>query len=160
MTEIGERAFEACTGLTSIVFPKSVKTIGRRAFDGTGLIEVIIPKSVKKVDDMAFIDCHSLKSISIMGSLKIPSGFCEDCESLETVTFGSGVKAIADSAFNLCKSLKRINIPEEKKDVFQQNFLWKVNRIKTDYDWAHPGRDWEPVELEKLLKVIPAEKKK
>jgi hypothetical protein len=95
-----------------------------------------------------------------MGSLKIPSGFCEDCESLETVTFGSGVKAIADSAFNLCKSLKRIYIPEDKKDVFQLNFMWKVNRIKTDYDWAHPGRDWEPVELKKLLKVISAEKKK
>ena len=49
---------------------------------------------------------------------------------------------------------------ESKKDVFKTQFLWKVNRIKTDFDWAHPGRDWEPVELKKLLKVIPAEKKK
>ena len=109
---------------------------------------------------MAFVDCHDLKSISIMGSLKIPSSFCSDCESLKTVTFGSGVVSIDDTAFNLCKSLRVINIPESKKEVFKTQFLWKVNRIKTDFDWAHPGRDWEPVELKKLLKVIPAEKKK
>ena len=95
-----------------------------------------------------------------MGSLKIPSSFCSDCESLKTVTFGSGVVSIDDTAFNLCKSLRVINIPESKKEVFKTQFLWKVNRIKTDFDWAHPGRDWEPVELKKLLKVIPAEKKK
>jgi hypothetical protein len=118
VTEIGEQAFAGCTGLKSIEFPKSVKTIGRRAFENSGITDVVIPKSVKKIGDMAFVDCHDLKSISIMGSL------------------------------------------ESKKDVFKTQFLWKVNRIKTDFDWAHPGRDWEPVELKKLLKVIPAEKKK
>ena len=79
------------------------------------------------------------------------------------VVIPKSVKKIGDMVFVDCHDLKSISIMgslESKKDVFKTQFLWKVNRIKTDFDWAHPGRDWEPVELKKLLKVIPAEKKK
>ena len=49
VTSIGERAFDYCSGLTSITIPNSVTSIGNLAFnDCTGLTSITIPNSVIK----------------------------------------------------------------------------------------------------------------
>lgn len=58
VTCIGWRAFECCSGLTSISIPNSVKSIGDYAFkDCSGLTSVAIPNSVTSIDDYAFKGC-------------------------------------------------------------------------------------------------------
>lgn len=50
VTEIGDRAFEGCKGLTSVTIPKSVEHIGEGAFSGCDNLEEIICESEKPVD--------------------------------------------------------------------------------------------------------------
>ena len=63
---IGEWAFGGCSSLTSITIPDSVTSIGRSAFDGcSGLTSVTIPDSVTSIGKGAFGRCSRLKSISV-----------------------------------------------------------------------------------------------
>ena len=107
----------------------------------------------------AFDNCRGLKSITFLGSIKVPK-ICQGCCSLETVTFCSGVKEIDDYAFNLCKALKTIYVPASKGDFYRDKFLFKYNRYRTEYDWAHPDRDWNPVELRTLVVEMPEDNSK
>lgn len=50
VTEIGDRAFEGCKGLTSVTIPKSVEHIGEGAFSGCDNLEEIICESEKPID--------------------------------------------------------------------------------------------------------------
>ena len=54
MTFIGDSAFEGCESLSSINLPKSLFSIGERAFGGSGLTSVTIPGSVASIGSLAF----------------------------------------------------------------------------------------------------------
>ncbi|MGM9843778.1 MAG: leucine-rich repeat domain-containing protein, partial [Muribaculaceae bacterium] len=50
VTSIDYRAFDGCTGLTSVAIPNAVTSIGHYAFEGcTGLTSVTIPNSVTSI---------------------------------------------------------------------------------------------------------------
>ena len=78
VTNIGDRAFDGCSGLTSITIPNSVTSIGDWAFDGcSGLTSITIPNSVTSIGDFAFFSCSGLTSVTIMNETPIanmPSG--------------------------------------------------------------------------------------
>ncbi|GHV51143.1 hypothetical protein AGMMS49579_05930 [Spirochaetia bacterium] len=66
ITDIGDYAFLGCTGLTSVSIPASVTNIGRGAFYGCiGLTSISIPASVTGIGDYAFYDCIGLAGISV-----------------------------------------------------------------------------------------------
>jgi len=68
VTEIGEAAFENCTGLVGVTIPNSVTTIGRAAFNGCeSLASVTIPASVTSISYLVFNDCTNLTSITFQG---------------------------------------------------------------------------------------------
>ena len=59
VTSIGDHAFFACHGLTSITIPNSVTSIGFDAFrDCTGLTSITIPNSVTSIGNGAFGGCN------------------------------------------------------------------------------------------------------
>ena len=87
VTSIGDRAFEECSGLTSITIPNGVTSIGQKAFNGCyGLTSVTIGNSVTIIGDNAFYRCSSLSA----------------------VTIGRGVTSIGDWAFSECLSLTSV----------------------------------------------------
>ena len=79
MSSIGDTAFNGCTGLTSVTFPKSVINIGASAFAGcTALADVTIPKETLNIKAAAFsgtkITTVTVNKICSVKSDSFPSG--------------------------------------------------------------------------------------
>ena len=90
VTSIGDRAFERCSGLTSVEIPNSVTSIGGQAFFGAGLTSVTIPNSVKSIGTQAFAHC-GLKSVTIPSSVTDISIYVfQYCSGLESIVVESG----------------------------------------------------------------------
>jgi hypothetical protein len=67
---IGENAFLACLGLSSIRMPDTVVSIEREAFSGCeGLTNVMIGAGVTNIGTHAFTSCDNLRSIYFKGSV-------------------------------------------------------------------------------------------
>ena len=80
---IADYAFFACSELTDITLPSSLKTIGSYAFNYcTALSNVTIPNSVNRIDSFAFYQCDSLKEITVPSSVtkigEYAFGYTED----------------------------------------------------------------------------------
>ncbi len=110
--EIGERAFNYCSSLTSIAIPDSVTSIGGYAFYRCySLTNIDIPDSVTSIGDYAFFDCGGLTSIEIPDSVMVIGDYAfAYCENLASVVIGDGVTSIGKIAFYNCTSLTSVVI--------------------------------------------------
>lgn len=54
VTEIAEKAFLHKNSIRNIVFPSTLKKIGKRAFAGSCLERIILPESIEIIEDRAF----------------------------------------------------------------------------------------------------------
>lgn len=112
---IGESAFSYCFGVTNVIFPVGLTTIGYNSFAGCRDIESIeISSGVKTIEDYAFFSCSGLKELVIPDGVTV-IGYMSfrDCDNMESVTLGKGVETIRDSAFYGCsRNLKSIMVAE------------------------------------------------
>ena len=67
---IANRGFQDCTGITSVIIPEGMTTIGISAFQNTGLTSVTIPASVNNLGRDAFKDCSKLTSVTFQGVIR------------------------------------------------------------------------------------------
>lgn len=51
--------------------PKSVKSIGIRAFESSSIKSITIPKTVKKLGEFAFRGCRKLESVTMPGDIGV-----------------------------------------------------------------------------------------
>ena len=111
---IGDRAFYGCSGLTSVTIPDSVTSIGSYAFYGcSGLTGVTIPDSVTSINEGAFSYCSGLTSITIPDSVASIGYFAfQGCSALTSLTIGNGVASIRNYAFSTCTNLTSVTIPQ------------------------------------------------
>lgn len=112
---IGSASFFNCTSLANITIPESVRQIYNSAFEGcTSLTKITIPDGVQNIYDWTFANDSNLTSVTIGSGV---SGICSYafayCYNLEEVTFKSDDKltTLRDNAFNDCRSLKTIALP-------------------------------------------------
>lgn len=108
VTAIGEKAFNGCNGLTSIILPEGLTKISSYAFYGcTGITSLSIPHGLTEIGGFAFDRCTNLTSISFSEGLKTINWYAfSDCTSLESISLPIGVREIGERAFSRCTNLK------------------------------------------------------
>lgn len=107
--KISDGAFQNCTGITSIVIPDSVISIGVSAFSGcTSLSEITVSqdnKNYSSVDGVLFNKDGSELIVYPKGNGR------------SAYTVPDGVTSIGDSAFSGCTSLTEIVIPDSVTSI-------------------------------------------
>ncbi len=112
ITEFGDSAFYGCTGITSFDWSKytSLTKVGEYAFANTGLTEIVVPDFVTSIGNRAFYDCSSLVTATLgKGITAIPSYCFRDDSALTTVTIPSTITSINTYAFYNCNALTTVN---------------------------------------------------
>ena len=124
------------------------------AFMGrSGLTSIVIPESVTSIGQDTFRDCSGLKTVVIKGKLKnIPQKAFENCSALETVTLPVGIGKIDTLAFIGCKTLKAFYVPAKKSEYYKQ----RLERCQ-QFNHRDEGPMWGT--LDELVMELPAEKK-
>ena len=119
VTSIGASAFEECTGLTGIIIPDGVTSIGDRVFSGcSGLTSIIISNNVTSVGDSAFSYCSGLTNITIPDSVTSIGDYAfRGCSGLTDIIISNGVTSIGDWAFSGCYGLTEITIPDSVTNI-------------------------------------------
>jgi hypothetical protein len=106
VTRIADKAFNNCTGLTSITIPNSVIFIGESliydsgVFNGcTGLTSITIPDSVIFLGEKAFQGCTNLSSITLGNSVASIGIDAFRRTKITSITFPASLTTISGSIF-------------------------------------------------------------
>ena len=112
---IGNYAFSDCSGLTSLILPSNVTSIGYSAFYGCiCLTSLTLPSSVTSIGSSAFEACYGLFSLTLPSSVtEIGESAFRGCSSLASLTLPSSVTSIGKSAFEGCSGLTSIYVSWE-----------------------------------------------
>ena len=135
-----------CSGLTSVIIPDSVTSIGSSAFSGTSFYDslpdgfvilgsvlcgmkgacpsvVEIPDGVSSISGRAFYNCSGLTSVTIPNSVaSIGSEAFYGCRRLTSVTIPDSVTSIGNFAFYNCSALTSITFDGDRPTVSSSAF--------------------------------------
>ncbi|EDO57151.1 leucine-rich repeat domain-containing protein [Clostridium sp. L2-50] len=130
VTSIGDDAFSLCVKLTSISLPKSLTSIGSWGFSATGLTSITIPENVRSIGCEAFYACKLKKVVLPEGITRISSRTFAMCSNLTDITIPDSVTSIDEGAFCGCDKLDSIVIPDSviEIDVRKKGEPLNVNR--------------------------------
>ena len=120
---IGDQVFAACSNLTSIELPSTIKELGDQVFLNCILLEALDLSTVEKIGSAIFSGCSALKSISLPQNMtEIGDNFFAGCSALEKCNISNNLVRIGDGAFSGC--VKLLNIPESTalEEIGQQAF--------------------------------------
>jgi len=113
---IDESTFNWCPYSTrEVTFGDSsqLTVIGASAFANNRLEQIALPKTVKTIGTRAFESCKTLKTIDLGDSLTAIAGHTfENCDALEEVKMPNTVKSIGEEAFSHCYNLKAITLSD------------------------------------------------
>ncbi len=133
VTNIGEKAFLYCPGLTSVTIPNSVTSIWESAFYWcSGLTSVTIGNSVTSIGNLAFSECSALTSVhisDIAAWCNIEFGYYDsnplsyahhlylNGEEVRDLVIPNSVTSIGDNAFYNCSGLTSVTIPNSVTSI-------------------------------------------
>jgi len=120
---IANEAFYSYKKLKTVVFPKSLLSIGKLSFGCSGLRSVVIPDGVISVEDAAFSMCDELKLLTCSGSLhKIGNGAFERCWRLGSVKLSDHLTTIGSQSFYGCRRLRTLQLPDSLESIGDRAF--------------------------------------
>ena len=139
VTRIGERAFEHCTEVKSVVIPNTVTWIEDNAFSNCNkLSHINIPETVTGIGYRAFSGCSSLLSLNVHKNVSyIGIGAFGACSGLVSITVDSDNRyydsrndcngIIGTASGCLIAGCINTHIPETVKSIGDDVFSWCEN---------------------------------
>lgn len=122
---VWDDVFCGCERLSSIVFGKGLKYIGKRSFAGCSFTSIDLPEGLEVIREEAFAECDSLESLSIPSSVWL----------------------IKNDAFANCCNLKSVYV---NKEVFE-----KFKKMMPYFDGDYKFIDNNKVDDVQTKKQIP-----
>lgn len=145
LTTIPESTFNRCISLTKVELPAGLMSIERDAFDNSGIVEVVVPETVTNIAS-SFANCKGLIRFVFPKNLEtIENSMFRNCELLADITLPTNVKTIGSyafagtlfdkselpatvnslgyNAFENCKQLKEMFIPEGVTSIPEELFM-------------------------------------
>ena len=109
---IGDYAFEYCYGLTDVVIPNSVTSMGRGVFYGSSVTSVTLSTSLTSIGENSFRNCNSLTEVTIPEGVQI-IGYeaFSYCSALTDLSLPTTLDTIAAYAFYACGMLRDLYVP-------------------------------------------------
>lgn len=132
VSALDEEAFYGCKGLTEVVLPAGVETIGDRAFKCCeNLSSIEMQDGVTKLGTELFRTCPRLKDVRLSKSLLALPEYCfsGDSIALTSLVLPDGIRTIGRDAFGKCKELKRVHIPENLETLGRGAF-WECRKLE------------------------------
>lgn len=120
VTTLGE-VCENCKNLTSVVLPKSIKSLTFRSFYGCTSLESIKGEGVEFIDE-SFENCSSLTTIDMPNLKVISDGAFTNCTNLRSITLPQGLVVLGEThhggdAFEGCSNLESITLPATLQSI-------------------------------------------
>lgn len=129
ITNVGEKAFAQCSGLTSINIPSTVIYIGEDAFSNCkGLKSIELSEGLLSIGEEAFQYCTGLTNILIPSTVTNISGWAfYSCTyiNIEIDNSKDNVK-VGDNAFGACKSVKYLKGDYAAVDATKTGLTFKI----------------------------------
>lgn len=117
LKSIGKGALAGCDLLTSITLPPALEQVGDYAFTGcTALTQVVLPASVTTVGNGAFMRCTALKSLTVEPSsnlAQVGDMALMDCPALETLNLGTALQSMGERVL-AGSGLRELNLAENR----------------------------------------------
>lgn len=132
LSDIGEFAFYGSKGLTELIIPNSVVSVGESAFEKCTSIETVsISSSLTNIEERTFHQCFSIKSMTIPPSVKvIGKAAFESCYSMEELSLPPSLEKIEQGAFYGCDNLASLTIPSSVNEIGPSAF-WNCIHLKS-----------------------------
>lgn len=132
LTEILPKTFYFNSHLEEIVFPDTVKIIGKSTFDSAKkLRKVTFPTELEVICEHAFWCCKFLEEVTLFDGMKeIHENAFKNCENLKTVILPKSLETIEKHAFRYCKNLESVTVYSSTKvDDLAFEMCDKINII-------------------------------
>ena len=141
ITKIGERAFNKCVNLKSIVFPNSIIEINEYAFNEcTSLTSITLPNTVKSIGHSAFINCSNLISVILGNSVEtIDRRSFYGCSKIISIIIPKSVQTIEAEAFRGCSKLMEVFFLSALKPMISAGGAWMSVYYERSFYNCHPA---------------------
>ena len=122
VTALGSAALANSALMTGVTMPKSVRTIGERAFIASAISNVTFSPVTTSIGELAFAYCDSLTKLVLPDNVvDIALGSFNGCKGLTNVTVGAGTTNIGRTAFRGCSSLAKVRMPRSLEAAVNAN---------------------------------------
>lgn len=180
LTNIGDNAFEKCSGLTELTIPDGVETIGNDAFAGCSNIKSLtIPSHI----DASIIGTNKLEEVVITKGTGTMYSYNDNYANtpwyknrygMKTIKLEEGIKVIGDYAFYKqiiitemtipkgtirigaysfasCNSLEKLVVPESVKEIENTAFNSDIGLVLYVYNNSYAHRFAESRQINYVL---------